>query len=264
MIKLELLRFFWQELWVGMMLIVGNDGAVLIDTAETGAVEQCIIPALAENKLSIKDLKMVINTHSHGDHINCNNSIKKISNAKFAIYNTNPSKPHFLNPDINLKDNSTLKVGNIELQIIHTAGHSSDSICILEKSTKTLYCGDSFQGYGIDVIGLPLVPDPKTYIKSVEKIRKLRAENKIEKMYLGHAMQFSNGVLKNEEIDEFLNDCINAIETCKKIAIEISKYPDSEQTKIFLKKYKANPSKVWEGLAKDSAKRYIKIFSKAN
>lgn len=261
MIKFELLRFVWQELWVGMMLIIGNDGAILIDTAENGAVEQCIAPALVENNLSINDIKIVINTHSHGDHVNCNATLKKLTNAKFAIYNPDNSKSHQLKPDINLKHNRSLQLGNINLEIIHTPGHSTDSVCILETNTKTLFCGDSFQGYGIDVIGLPLVPDPTQYIQSIEKIKKLRAENKIEKMYLGHAMRNSNGVLVGEEIDKFLEDCKTAMIICKSIAIECAELPEDKQIDAFLKKYNAKPTKTWEGLARFAAKRFIKTFA---
>ena len=261
MIKFELLRFAWQELWVGMMLIIGSEGSILIDTAEKGAIEQCIIPALIEEGKSINDVKLVINTHSHGDHVNCNKSINKLCNAKFASYNLNSAKHHSLNPDINLKDKSSLQLGNINIEIIHTSGHSPDSICILETNTKMLFCGDSFQGFGIDVIGVPLVPDPTSYIKSVEKIQKLRSENKIERMYLGHAMRNSDGVLVGKEIDRFLEDCKLAMTICKSIAIECSKLPKDAQVDAFLEKFKAKPTKAWEKLSRDFAKRYIKIFT---
>lgn len=261
MIKFELLRFVWQELWVGMMLIMGNDGSVLIDTAENGAIEQCITPALVANGRTISDIKMVINTHSHGDHVNSNSAIKNLTNAKFAIYSTDNATLHSLKSDINLKHNRSLQVGNISMEVIHTPGHSTDSVCILEKSTKMLFCGDSFQGYGIDVIGLPLVPDPTQYIQSIEKIKKLRAENKIEKMYLGHAMRNSNGVLVGEEIDKFLEDCKTAMIICKSIAIECAELPEDKQIDAFLKKYNAKPTKTWEGLARFAAKRFIKTFA---
>ena len=261
MVKFELLRFAWQELWVGMMLFIGNDGAILVDTAENGAVEQCIVPALVRNDASINDVKYVINTHSHGDHINCNKAIKKLCDTKFAIYNPNNLKSHSLKPDINLKDKSVIKLGNINLEIVHTPGHSPDSICVLETNTKTMFCGDSFQGFGIDVIGVPLVPDAESYVESVDKIKKMRVEKRIERMYLGHAMRNSNGVLVGEEIDKFLDDCKQAMVICKSIAIECSKLPADTQVDAFLKKYNAKPTKTWNSLARRFAKIYIKIFS---
>ena len=42
-----------------------------------------------------------------------------------------------------LNDNDTISFGNLEMKILHTPGHSHDSICIYELKSKILFTGDT-------------------------------------------------------------------------------------------------------------------------
>jgi glyoxylase-like metal-dependent hydrolase (beta-lactamase superfamily II) len=46
-------------------------------------------------------------------------------------------------PDILINDNDTLQVGNLELQFIHTPGHTVGGMCIYVKSENVLFSGDT-------------------------------------------------------------------------------------------------------------------------
>jgi glyoxylase-like metal-dependent hydrolase (beta-lactamase superfamily II) len=43
-----------------------------------------------------------------------------------------------------LKDGDIIELGDRRLEIIHTPGHSPDSVCILDRNNKLLWTGDSF------------------------------------------------------------------------------------------------------------------------
>jgi glyoxylase-like metal-dependent hydrolase (beta-lactamase superfamily II) len=43
-----------------------------------------------------------------------------------------------------LKDGDTIELGRRSLEVIHTPGHSPDSICLLDRENKLFWTGDSF------------------------------------------------------------------------------------------------------------------------
>lgn len=92
------------------------------------------IQAAKENNLKIIYL---IGTHGHGDHINSIFALREKTGAKVVLYTSSP-----VSSDIRAKDGDTLKIGNLELKVIHTPGHTPDSICILVDNKK-LVTGDT-------------------------------------------------------------------------------------------------------------------------
>lgn len=82
-------------------------------------------------------LLTIINTHDHFDHTEGNTFLADKTGAKVAMHESARS-PH----SISLKDGDVLKVGSVELRIIHTPGHTPDSICILAAG-KDLLTGDT-------------------------------------------------------------------------------------------------------------------------
>lgn len=71
-------------------------------------------------------LKFIINTHEHGDHTAGNQDLQKVFNAKIAAY-----KHSKINKHLSLEDGDTLRLGKIVIKVIHTPGHTPDSICLL-------------------------------------------------------------------------------------------------------------------------------------
>jgi hydroxyacylglutathione hydrolase len=77
----------------------------------------------SKNKLKII---YIINTHSHGDHTSGNFELKKQTGAKIVMHTSSLS-----NPDVQVSDGDVIKLGQLELKVLHTPGHTPDSICIL-------------------------------------------------------------------------------------------------------------------------------------
>jgi len=68
----------------------------------------------------------IIDTHYHGDHTAGNRDIKSAFGAKIVAH-----KLSGIAKDIGVVDGDTLEIGRVCINVIHTPGHSPDSICLL-------------------------------------------------------------------------------------------------------------------------------------
>jgi len=80
---------------------------------------------LARKKgLTITD---VIETHTHADHISGNRDVAAATKATIHVHRAaGAAFPHEA-----VSDGDAIRVGNVELQVLHTPGHTPDSICLL-------------------------------------------------------------------------------------------------------------------------------------
>lgn len=97
-----------------------------------------IFEYLSKNNLKVK---YIINTHSHFDHVIGNDQISEITKAKIIQHHNSPLKK-----DIEVKDNEIINFGGSEIKIIHTPGHSKDSICLVIDNKKILTGDTIFVG----------------------------------------------------------------------------------------------------------------------
>lgn len=107
-------------------------------SGESTVVDPSSLPEEFVQLASKHNLKIVyiINTHSHGDHTNGNSELKKKTGAKIIMHTSSPSPS-----DIKVSDGDIIKLGQLELKIIHTPGHTPDSICVLAENK--LMTGDT-------------------------------------------------------------------------------------------------------------------------
>jgi hydroxyacylglutathione hydrolase len=71
-------------------------------------------------------LKYIINTHSHSDHTAGNPELQSMSGARIVAH-----KLSRVNADVKVNDGDIISIGNIPVKVIHTPGHTPDSICLL-------------------------------------------------------------------------------------------------------------------------------------
>jgi hydroxyacylglutathione hydrolase len=80
--------------------------------------------------------KYIINTHTHFDHVLGNDQVATITGAKIIQHENSE-----LEKDITVKDGDIIKVGSVKLKVIHTPGHSKDSMCLI--LDDSVFTGDT-------------------------------------------------------------------------------------------------------------------------
>jgi hydroxyacylglutathione hydrolase len=86
-------------------------------------------------------LKYIINTHSHSDHTAGNPELQSMSGARIVAHKLSRVKA-----DVKVDDGDIISIGNIPLKVIHTPGHTPDSICLLVDKKKLLTGDTLFVG----------------------------------------------------------------------------------------------------------------------
>lgn len=121
-------------------LILGSWSAIgdvntLIDTG----CDQEIINALAHSPTGVgkKAVEQIILTHNHSDHKGMLGQIKEKYNPK--VYAYSPGE----HVDKLLKNGQMIKCGDRHFEVIHTPGHSNDSICLYSRDEGVLFVGDT-------------------------------------------------------------------------------------------------------------------------
>jgi len=134
--------------------------AYLVGDSETG--EALVIdPAgnidgiLALAKKNNLQIKYIVNTHGHVDHICGNREMKTKTGASLIIHEGDAPMLGHTSPmllqmfgaedsptaDITVKDGDTITVGNVSLQVIHTPGHSPGGMSLYIKGF--VFTGDT-------------------------------------------------------------------------------------------------------------------------
>ena len=150
--------------------------AVIIDPAGD---EDNLLTLIEKEDLRVK---YILNTHGHADHVMGNPKLKNLLNIPVCIHEADDrffndpavreksSKELGLPPaepaNIKLKDGDTLEVGTLNIEVIHTPGHTPGSVCYLVG--ENLFTGDTlFVGAAgrTDLIGGSL----DTLIQSIQK-----------------------------------------------------------------------------------------------
>jgi hydroxyacylglutathione hydrolase len=71
-------------------------------------------------------LKYIISTHGHSDHTAGNEELRSMFAAKTVMH-----KLSRINADIMVEDGDVINVSTVPIKVIHTPGHTPDSICLL-------------------------------------------------------------------------------------------------------------------------------------
>lgn len=124
--------------------------AAVIDPG--GDVDQ-ILTALARDQLR---LVYIINTHGHVDHTAGNKRLKEVTGAQLVIHESDA--PMIMNlassgsmwgmkvenspaPDLYVREEDTITIGDISLKVLHTPGHSPGGISLV--TDKVVFVGDT-------------------------------------------------------------------------------------------------------------------------
>ena len=202
-------------------LIKGDTKNVLIDTGVAGKFP-ALKDRLTELGLRVRDVNLIILTHEHYDHIGATAFFHRTAVVAahrlaanklelqdefvtFSKYKDQPSKPFWV--DIWLEDGSIIDLGNYELQVIHTPGHTSGCICLYEPRAGLLFTGDTvFAGGTLSEIAVG--GNVSDYVNSIRRLSNL----KIKKLYPGHGRVSST---PDEDLPKAITYAQTMLDDCK-------------------------------------------------
>ncbi len=156
---------------------------VLVDTG-TGQNPEYLYSKLKEHGVNPEDIKIIVNTHCHYDHVGGN---KNFPNAKIAIgkidgeaikADDDPNTVSNLfghsierhDVDIELEEGDKIK----NFEVLHTPGHSKGGICLWDG--ENLICGDTVFANG-GVGRMDIGGDYEDMKKSVKRLKELDVKN---------------------------------------------------------------------------------------
>lgn len=141
-----------EDTKVGIVIDPGGDAPAVLDRVE---------------QLGL-NIKYILNTHGHIDHIAANRPVKEATGAQIAIHRDDaqwlitdqgdyarmlgvlsPGPP----ADVLLDEGDQVEFGNESLQVIHTPGHSLGGISLV--GDGLVFCGDTLFAMGVGRVDLP-------------------------------------------------------------------------------------------------------------
>lgn len=171
----------------------------ILSSKKDAAVIDCFDAKLLIDYLEENDLKLkyIISTHNHFDHTKDNADLKKKTTAKLVMHSSNKC-------DVKVDEGDILNLGDSKLHILHTPGHTMDSICILVDN-KYLFTGDVLF---VKTIGGIFCPDGEKY--QGDSIKKLMKLNETIIVYPGHDYCGESASIKEiKEINKKVKEIIN-------------------------------------------------------
>ena len=136
--KIEIIKCL-QDNFSYLLINEKNSDACVIDPSEA----EPILKYIENNKIN---LKYILNTHHHGDHIGGNDILKSKFNAKILAFENDKDRIPMI--DIFLNDNQIWKDEIFEFKVIHVPGHTSGHICFYFFKENIIFTGDTLFSLG--------------------------------------------------------------------------------------------------------------------
>ena len=196
-------------------VVYGDEGALVVDDqfAPLTAKIKAAVAALTN-----KPIRLVVNTHWHGDHTGGNENLagdgaiivghdnvrKRLSTGAFmkALNRQVPPAPAKALPVVTFASEATLHFAGEEIHAVHVENaHTDGDIVLRFKKANVLHCGDTFFNGGYPFIDVDSGGSVDGYLAAHEKLLSLADEQ--TKIIPGHgplgdkaALQAAHGVLK--------------------------------------------------------------------
>lgn len=110
--------------------------------------------------------KFIINTHTHFDHVLGNDQLVEITKAAIIQHEKSTLKN-----DRSVREGEIINIGQVELKVLYTPGHSEDSICLIVNN-DSIITGDTLFVGNIGRVDLP-GSSPDNMYDSLSRISKL-------------------------------------------------------------------------------------------
>ena len=210
-----------------------NNLACVVDPSEA----RPIIDYLKNKNIN---LKYILNTHHHFDHVGGNEELKKKYNAIVVGYKHDSERIPEI--DILLEDNEIWERDNFIAKIIHVPGHTKGHICFNFYKEKLLFTGDTLFSLGCGKIF------EGTYEQMFNSLKKIKALPLDTKIFCGHEYTLNNSKFcikydnenlslqkKIQDIEIKLNDSLPTIPSTLKEEIDCNIFLRAKDLKTFSK-----------------------------
>lgn len=197
-IGLYRVRIPFEDLTTTVYFYVCEQGVAIIDSATYSSdVDNYIIPAIGEIGVKREEVKYLLLTHDHSDHMGGLNRLSEVftdavCGASFGL---------------DLPNRIDLVDGNIvlgSLMSVYLPGHTNHSFGFYDIKTKTLLSGDCLQLSGVGKYR-DGIWDKNLYINSVNKLKNME----IERIVASHEYDPLGSIAEGKmQVIRYLDECI--------------------------------------------------------
>tara|TARA_B100000287_G_scaffold6209_1_gene6016 strand:+ start:21 stop:782 length:762 start_codon:yes stop_codon:yes gene_type:complete len=174
--KIEIIKCL-EDNYSYLIIDEKSKSACVVDPSEA----EPIIDYVEKNNIN---LKFILNTHHHFDHVGGNKDLKKKYNSKVVGFSGD--KERIPEIDIILKDKEIWKEEKFEAKIFHIPGHTSGHICFNFFNEKLLFTGDTLFSLGCGRIF------EGTYEQMFNSLNLIKTFPKETKIFCGHEYTLKN------------------------------------------------------------------------
>ena len=230
--KIEIIKCL-QDNYSYLIIDEKNKNACVVDPSEAKPV----INFVENNQIN---LKYILNTHHHYDHVGGNLELKKRYSS--YIIGFKGDKDRIPEVDILVENNQIWKKDNFEARIYHIPGHTTGHIAYHFFKEKKIFTGDTLFSLGCGRIF------EGTYDQMFNSLNKIKKLPKDTEIYCGHeyTLQNSNFCIANDsqnlklknkivKIKEKLKNGLPTIPTILDDEIECNIFLKAKDVKSFSK-----------------------------
>lgn len=207
----------------GNHFVYRSEAPVFIDTAYISDF-QVTEGLLNDLGMDLSRTRLIINTHTHCDHIGGNRLIQKRSGCDIALHKIGKhfvetrddwatwwryysQEADFFECTVALEDGDPVSVGPHEFQVIYTPGHASDGIVLYNREEKILLSSDALWEKDMGVITVR-VEGSTALFRHMESLERLSSLD-VRVVYPGHGRPFTDikgAILRaKKRVEAFLN-----------------------------------------------------------
>lgn len=168
----------------GLMTLEGTNTWVLVEPGSTDAVVVDPGPLDERHLQRVQDVVahrgarvvLTLLTHGHDDHAESAERFADLTGAPVRAIGTRHD---------DLGDGQRLVVGGLDLVVVATPGHTSDSLSFLIAAENALLTGDTVLGHGTSVVAWP-DGELAAYLLSLRRIEAMTGSGEVTQILPGH------------------------------------------------------------------------------
>ena len=170
---------------------------------DPGFISAELTSAILTANADVENVKLILLTHGHFDHIMGVAEIKKLTHAKVCIYSDDmmfttdnslnlstmmiPAPMQTFTADVALNDGDVIELGSLSIRVIYTPGHTVGSCCYLVEDA--LFTGDTLMKCSCGRTDFPTGSYPQM-LDSLARLKNLEGDYHV---YPGHDCETTLG-----------------------------------------------------------------------